>query len=174
MISVSDLKDALRVTRSDEDAYIADLEEAAVAVAENETGRYFGPEQQTTEWLRGHGHPRLHLAEEPSGTITSVDQRIYPGGTATTITATEDNGYVQRGRQLIRKAGLVWHDGYEYEVSYKEGYTSGAEPDEIRQAVRGLVVHWYENRLPVDEAKQVVPMHVRNILAGYSGRRMRV
>lgn len=183
MILLSDLKDHLKISGSAEDSYLYDLEAAAVEYVETRTRRYFGAESETTEHLEGLGHRRLHLAEEPATIPATVTERTYPAGDGTTVTASEDNGYVLRGRQLIRKAGLVWQEDYEYEATYDRGYTENSEDDgtnpadieapaDIRRAVTLLVAHWYELRLPVQTGTIVteIPMGVPEIMGHWARR----
>lgn len=171
MISIPELKAALRLTTDADNGYLADLEAAAVDVVQNETNRYFGPVGPATEYLEGGGTRDLFLSEPPASLPATVSERAYPAGTATTITAADSDGYVLRGTmKLVRKAGLVWTFGYEYEVTYSRGYADSSEPADIRQAVTQLVSHWYEHRLPVGKVGDVVPLGAQKVIARWRRR----
>lgn len=171
MIDVGDLRVHTRA-RSSEDAYLTALELSAVAYVEKQTGRFFGVAAATTEYIVGSGGVNLWLKEEPAASPTPVvKERVVPGGTATTITAADASGYLIRGMKLVRKAGLGWARGYEYEVAYTRGYASGAEPADIRHLVTIVVAHWYERRIPVPKVGETftfpVPQHAESIIQAW-------
>ncbi len=128
------------------------LEEMAVGLVQDETGRFFGAVETRTEYIIGDGTRDLHLNENPTA-ITSVGRRRLIGDSFETITEGDSDGFELRapesdvGRaKLLRKAGLGWTDGYEHEVIYEFGYAVGAEPVRIRQAVMDLVALKYHSR----------------------------
>lgn len=174
MISLAKLKAALRITASTDDGYLVDLEVQAVSFVERETGRYFGAVASVTEYLIGGGTDTLFLSEAPAAPPTTVTERTYPGGDATTITAADADGYVLRGTmKLVRKGGGIWARGYEYEVTYDRGYAAEAEPGEIRMLVTDLVAYWYEERVPVaslGSGAEPLPLHASKILASWRRR----
>lgn len=170
MIPLDDLKETLRIRLDDQDSLLVQLEEEAVEYAEGETNRYWGPlEEDYTEWLEGTGEARLWLENAPSEAPATVLERSVPGGTPTTISTLDDNGYLLRGFRLIRKGGSVWTRGHEFEVSYTRGYAPGTEPRIIRKAVRDIVAHWYKHRTPTETGTIVskVPDHVAKILKAW-------
>lgn len=140
MIDLATLKGWLGIPAEDtaHDALLTDLEAMAVEWVERQTGRYFGPPEETVEILRGTGAPRLWLAEPPVS-VAEVVEVIHPGGTETVI---DPDGYEIRtgGNEgwLVRRGG-VWWPGYEYRVRYTRGYPAGQEPADIRQLVLDLV-----------------------------------
>lgn len=167
MISLADLKLALRIDGTAEDNYLTALEAAAVAAVERWTGRSFAESGARTEYLTGAGIDRLWLAETPAADpALTVTEAAYPGAETTAITAADADGYVIRERTLVRRGG-IWHAGYEYAVTYTAGYAAGEEPADIRQAVMQLVGHWYENREPVvvGTVAAPIPLTVRDLLA---------
>lgn len=174
MIEVGELRDALRIDGTAEDSYLVELEKAAVAYCEQQTGRYFGTATTRTERLRGTGHDKLWLEEKATTLPTTVTEIVNPGDTGVTITAADDDGYEDWGDTvsvLVRKAGNVWNVGNIYVVTYALGYTEGNEPSDIRKAVRDLVVYWYEKRVPVGDVGQVftfeAPHHVGNLIRNW-------
>lgn len=165
MIGLAELKLAIRHALDPdddtEDAYLEQLEAAAVEAAQRWTGRDFGDASERTEYLPGAGTGELWLAEEPTGPVV-VTEAAYAGGGATAV---ED--FVLRGRRLVRTSGGVWWIGCEYAATYTAGYAAGEEPADIRLAVCQLVGHWYENREPVMAGASVaeIPLTVRDLLA---------
>jgi hypothetical protein len=145
MIEVSELKEWLEIADSDSayDGLLLSLEERAVAFVEAQTDRYFRAPVDVTEFHTGRGWPILTLSAIANVAPTTVTERPYPGGTDTVITASADDGFVVRPgtrmTRLIRKNGLAWIDCYEYEITFKRGYTTGQEPGDIRQLVIDLV-----------------------------------
>ena len=154
MIALSDLKEWLGVTVSTYDTMLTALEARAVAFVEKQTGRYFGA-VEAIEWeLRGDGSEKLWLPESPvktDGTAAAVADLVvvyrgWPGDDETTLTHSDDDGFLlrssQRGRfprwWLHRKGGELWWCGYEYDVTTKRGYATSGEPGDIRQLVLDL------------------------------------
>ena len=133
-------------------ALLVALETMAVQLIEDETGRFFGPEETRTEYIIGDGTRDLYLNENPTA-ITSVEQRRHIGDSYTTITEGDSDGFEIRaprsdsGRaRLLRKGALGWYDGYEHRVIYEFGYATDAEPLRIRQGVMDLVALKYHSR----------------------------
>lgn len=169
MIELDDLRDALEQPDRSEDPYIRDLEAAAVAYAERQTGLYLGAARDATEYVIGGGTSDLWLAG-PVAEITSVTEHAYSGDDGTVLTAEDDDGYLVRGDRLVRKNGNTWYRGYEYEVAYSQG---ADVPADIQQAVRQLVALWFEARLPVSDAGlQDIPHTVSDIFAAHRAPRI--
>lgn len=155
MISVAEMKKHLNIEHiTADDAYLADLEATAVAVVERWTGKTYPASAERTQYVRGLGIDSIWLAHEPtlSDPIVAEDmtvtERSAPGGEGTVLTVAED--FVVRGTALVRVGGY-WTAGYEYEVTYTSGYGPGAEPEDVRGAVRDMVALWYTNRTPSEE-----------------------
>lgn len=177
MISLTILKQAARVTGTGQDTYLLELERMAVEYLERRTHRSFQGKAAVTEYLEGNGRREIYLPEplyvgkEVSTAPTTIDERPYPGSTETTITDTDDDGFIFRdGQRVIRKGGGVWTNGYEYEVTYDRGYDAGDEPDLARQFVTMIVVHLYERRVPMPKVGETlatgseVPHHLNAMM----------
>ena len=176
MISLAQLRLATKVRGTSQDPYLKGLELAAVDFLNAKSDRYYGPvEAGFREYLIGHGTTVLILEELPGGTLT-VTEHVLAGDTGTVIVAGDDDGYLVRDRQLVRRGGHRWVPGYEYEAQYDRGYESGKEPARARQFVTGCVVHWNERRVPLPKVGETltfdVPFHLREILGTLS--RLRV
>lgn len=147
MISVAALKAHLNIPHTLHDTYLADLEAAAVEVAEQHFG-YLGAAEEVTEYVRGTGIADLYLSDPAAATpVPTVTAAQYPGDAGDAAT-----DFVARGNRLVRTAGGVWSRGYEYAVTYTRGYAPGAQPERAHHAVRMLVAHWYASRTPVSDA----------------------
>lgn len=136
VISLAETKEWLDVTNTDDDTLITALIERVSEFIENQTGRFFGTATAHTEHLPGTGTNELWL-NEPADTITSVEERSFPGDTWTTITEGDDDGFELLGRRLLRKGGARWIQGRQYRVIYQFGYATA--PEDIRQLALDLV-----------------------------------
>lgn len=152
MVPLADLKAWLGIDAGDTtyDAILTNLEPRAVAVLQREANRYFGAVAETTEYLTGRGTADLWLAEVPAAIPATVIRRSGPGAKETTITATDDDGYVLRASdreaRLVRKSGHTWADGQEFEATYNRGYVAGSEPGDVQQAVIDIVTRTFKRR----------------------------
>lgn len=178
MIDVAELKTWLG---SPSEPGLADLltalEAQAVAVVQRETGRYFGAPAAHTDIVVGDGTGTLRLQERPSA-ITSVEERRRAGDAWTTITEGADDGFelrtladVPTPSTLLRKNGRVWRRGYEYRVTYTFGYTAGAEPGDIRLAVKQVVSILYNERGREGLRNETVGDYSYSVMATAVGRR---
>lgn len=178
MIALAELKAWLsEPSEPGVDDILTALEPQAVIVVERETGRYFGASITHTEIVVGDGTGTLRLAERPN-TITSVEERRRAGDTWTEIVETADDGFESRipsaapaRTKLIRKNGRIWRSGWEYRVIYDFGYAAGAEPGDIRLAVKQVVALLYAERGREGLRTESVGDHSYSVLTNASGRR---
>lgn len=140
MIPLAVLKNALDIEAADtsKDDILTRLEATAVSFVESRTGWHFGAVANGVIYLQGSGTRRLWLPQEAAGAVT-VLERTHAGDAGTAIVETNDDGFVVRGSQIIRKNGLVWTRTNEYQVTFARGFAVGTEPEEIRQLVIDLV-----------------------------------
>lgn len=126
---------------------IAELERAAVAYVQTQTGRYFGPRQEHTEIVRGTGTCDLYLigwAQDANledayfDTELLVEERQYAGDAYTVLTD-YDVRVLPGETKLVRHQNVYWTRGYEYQVTYLRGYAEGEEPADIRKIVLTLI-----------------------------------
>lgn len=163
MISLKDLRRHLIIDDDlvSDDGLIVQMEEAAVAYLQNETGRYFGPLAEITEVLSSNGWAPIWLraAAIPDSVETPVliERRSFPNGAWETVPATD---YEIDGQRLYPLA--FWIPGVRtLRATYWAGYAEGAEPADVQQAARELVTRMYEKRLPTvsdvsDSVREVV------------------
>lgn len=145
MIALADLKALLDEGGTDHDSFLTLQEAAAVEFVQRYTGRYFGASEQAEQIVPGVGTNTLWLADDAAA-VASVHESIYPGAAESEILAGDVDGFVIRGRRLVRKGGSVWRRGHEYRVIYTRGYAAGNEPADIRGAVLELVRYRYGQR----------------------------
>lgn len=178
MISVEDLLAWLgNPSESDVDTLLEALEERAVDFIQNETDRYFGADAEQTEYVVGDGSGKLYIRERPAD-ITSVEYRTAPGEAWIAITEGASDGWELRlprsetdGGYLLRKGGSVWTSDYEFRVIYDFGYTAGAEPGEIRQAVIDVVAFLYNERGREGLKSETIGDYSYSIMAEATGKR---
>jgi uncharacterized phiE125 gp8 family phage protein len=160
MIPAHDLMQWLKAEPVDE-RIVASLEAAAVQYVSEAGGRWFGTPRTVTDTGTWHGGPFL-LSSEPRGAV--VLER-WSGGVWSAI---DEGGYRLDGRLLypmaMRRGPLeTWR------VTYEAGYDEMEAPEDVQQAVRMLVGHWYENResVVVGTSSTEIPHGVTEILRRY-------
>jgi len=175
-VSLAEAKLHLRVDIADDDAYIEALIAAAREYFEGATGRAL----ITQEWrLSLPGFPCGSEIELPRAPLQTVDHFAYTDsdGTvthvdATTYAADTDS---EPGR-IVLKYGEYWPANTlatlnPVQVEYTAGYGDAATdvPAHMRQAIKLLVAHWYENREPVTagEVARAVPFALQSLIYLY-------
>lgn len=153
-IPTSEAKDHLRVDSTAEDSLIDGLVSAARSLSEQKTRRAFVQQTldyQVDDFPDFDGDIRL-----PRPPLQSVSQVTYTttDGVVNTVSSSK---YVvdsnsEPGR-IVLKDGEDWPDdelqvGGAVSVRYIAGYSSNATgvPVQIRQAMKLMIGHWYENR----------------------------
>lgn len=148
MISVDELIEYLKADEADE-ALIEEFELAAVAIMQNETGRYFGPFAEITEVLSGNGWAPIWLQADPvideDYDPFELELRSYPNGDWSFLTSGTD--FEVDGGRIYPL--VYWTPGRRtLRATYWAGYEPGEEPADVRQAVRELVARMFEHRKP--------------------------
>lgn len=174
MIGLAELKAALQIPAAltEHDDYLTALERAAVAYVERKTGWYWGPQQEATALIEGTGTWTLWLPDHASDVVRVVERSFWSGDglelPGDSYELVKEPGSTH-GLKLRRNTWYPWACACTYAVTYTRGYAPGEEPADIRQAVAGLVAHWFEHRLPVasDLAAQPAPDHVAAIIAAH-------
>lgn len=178
MIILSALKEYLKVDEDEtaDDLLILEIEQAAIAYLQNETGRYWGPIVELTETLSGNGWAPVWLQADP---ITQDDAdypndypplalelRSFPNGTWSTLE--QGTGYEVDGGRLYPLT--YWTPGRRtLRAVYWAGFEDGEAPADIQQAVRELCVRMYDHRSPVVSGTVVaeLPFSVREIIRAH-------
>jgi uncharacterized phiE125 gp8 family phage protein len=166
VVSLPDLKKQCRCEyHTDDDAYLVDLELAAVAWAE----RWLGSAVAGREWefLADDFSAGLVLPITP---VISVDTVVYDNaaGVETALAGfrsfnegTSDRAYI------LPPVDTVWPEVSGEPQAVRVVFTAGLAtvPAQFRHAIRLLVAGWYENRESVAEkAPQSIPFGVEALL----------
>jgi hypothetical protein len=134
IVPLAQLKVALGVSGSSEDAILTQLEAFAADWVERQLAQRFQQPAETTEYLKGRGTTRLILAGHVGAAdpVVTVTEKFSAGGTPQAFTAFE-----RRGDVLVRTDGAPWYDGAEYAVTYLDGYLEA--PGDVQLLVADLV-----------------------------------
>jgi hypothetical protein len=167
MIALRDLKLHLKVDpdQTSDDTLIVEMEQAAVAYLQHQTGCYFGPVGEVTEVLSANGWASIWLGAIPlvgdDYQPFALERRSYPAGAWDAVDTADyevDGGrlypltYWTPGRRTLR-------------ATYWAGYAEGAEPPDVQQAVRELVAKMYDHRKPIVEGSVAeLPYGVRQTI----------
>jgi len=178
-LSTSEAKSHLRVDISDDDTLIDEYVAAARKYAEGMTRRAFVA--QTWDYtLDGFPVDGIKLPIQPVTSVTYI-QYVDSAGATQTFTegtspdVTKYDVFTDRPRTLITpKYNLVWpatrvHPGV-VTVRFIAGYTTF--PDDLKQAIRLMVGHQYENReaLVIGVSVATLPIGVQSFLSPYMMR----
>lgn len=166
LLPLADVKEFLRVDHDAEDDLITALVGAAIADAENMTGRVLG---LRISQLVADDWESQTFAFGPIASISAVE---YYDGT-NTLQTLNPNAYwfdIQTvpGRITFLSPPSVYSDRHNaVQITAQVGH--GTLPPGIRQAVLLTVGHFYENRqtVTVGAAPHEVPMAVRHLLNPY-------
>jgi hypothetical protein len=138
MITVSDLKIALRVRNDAEDGYIKSLRDAALAAIETATGHYYGHPKTITETSYGASGDALWLSSQPRS-VTTVS--IYEAGEWNAV-----DTYQTDGRRIQLTDDHLFP--IDVRVEYEAGYNDDEFPADVQQKLVRYVTYCFENRLP--------------------------
>lgn len=149
----------LRVTHSDDDAYITGLIKTARLSTEKHCGRAF----ITQSWeatFDAIESGRLRLPYPPLISITSIHYRDSDG-TSQTVQASDYEANTDHEPGIIKFSTTPpYCTSYEnpLRVTYVAGYGSAlVVPEDIKHAIKLSVGHWYQHRSNVVNAKEITP-----------------
>lgn len=154
LVSLSDLKAHLRITWTDEDAYVTALGAAAMTAVENWTQRRYLAqtlEQVRTDWAQSMLLPVAPGGGSPAGSIVSVKYTASDGSTQTLDpTVYYWDRPMGETRAVVKRWFVLWPilgDGAE-RVVIRFAVTGDITtvPAGVQHAVKLLVSHWYANR----------------------------
>ena len=154
-VTVDELKEYLHVDCDSEDALLSQLISAARKTAEEYQHKAYMTQtlEVATGWEKETELPRSEFFKE------LVSLKDSAGNAVTGYTIKPDLNY----RLVFDKAGKG-----QLVATYVTGVDDAAQVDEmVRLAIMQLACHWYENRLPVTDGRNVaeMPFSVRCLLA---------
>lgn len=167
MATLAQIKAALKVDYTDDDAELLRLRDAAVSLIERRTQLALSPRTETMYLARFFD---TVLAAYPFNSLTSV---AYTNEASATVTMPTADYWIDRSQgpmpvlRFLESPGIK--EGTNIVVTYEAGY--GQFPNEIIHAIISLVGHWYNN----PEAAQpigisAVPLSLNFILDHLSTR----
>jgi len=183
VVSITELKDQLRLEHTDEDTYLDSLRLAATQFCERYTDRAFVQRAGFILTLERFPPGGRGVALSPNP-VVQVDSTQYTD-TAGTLgayggTVRFYGGETHEPAIVLPQIGQTWPDTVSgtpqgVMISFTAGYgaTVNDTPEPLRHAVLQLATHWYEHRSAVSEGKEFgtvaeLPLHVRSTLQLYS------
>lgn len=145
VISVSDLKDFLRVSGSDDDTLIGALRDAAISYVEGHCNTHLGE-------VTGIGYlDSFYNARFPIGPIVAVSSIQYKDISNATQTLDTERYYLDLQSDVARvewdQPPTLYDHGYnKVLINLTVGHSVDTIPEPIFQAIRILVSHFYDNR----------------------------
>lgn len=156
-VSISDVKEHLNITVSDDDALIDSYIKAATTMLEARTQRCFVAQTRVCKMQtfgdKRYVHDRvLYPVRSPLKSVTSI---AYLNETGTNTTLPSSDYIVSTGERpgrISEAYNATWPDTYnvadDVTVTYVAGHSTvqSGVPDNIKHALKMLVGHWYRNR----------------------------
>lgn len=203
-VSADELGAHLRLNQSGgsypEEAFLLDLIKGATEFAEAETGlvmleqtwAYYLDEvpiqsdglgwwDGVREGAMNQEHPRfIELTKGPLISITNVKSFDSDDAESTFAAANYYADTASRPGRIVLRSGSVWPTNVRsvngLVVTYKAGFGAEAAnvPFQLRQAIKVIAAHWYENReaMTMDLSAANVPGSAWDILGKYKVRRL--
>ena len=163
-VSLAELKLHVRVDQADDDAILEAMLNAATAFVENRTGLRLA-QQTWTQSFSGLAD-RLYLTGAPVSSVSSISY-YDTANAAQTLTSSLyrlvagwDGVYVEQDSDSTYPETYTRADAVTVTFVAGFGTTAGSIPDDLRQAVKLIVGHWYETR------EDAMPMEQRPIPNG--------
>ena len=169
-ISLSEAKAHLRVDVSDEDTLIRELISVARRSVEVRTGRALITQSWAMTLPEAPSAP-IVLPRQPATAITSVSV-IGIGGARTPLSTGLYRLETAEPSRLLPQG--AWPSCAGAEVVFSAGYGAASDvPEDLRQAVRLLLAHFYERReLAESDRFSAVPDALDGLLAPYRSIRL--
>ena len=148
-VTLADAKTQLRVTYSDEDAFIQNLVNAATKYAEDFMRR--GLSLQSSElWLEGVP-PSIIFPIVPLMGVLSIQYYNASNVLSTLAGSTYVVDTKSEPGMVVPAYGQTWPDTFDrpnsVRIVFEVGYPDSTfVPKQIKQAILILVTHWHENR----------------------------
>ncbi len=176
-ISLTEVKEQLRIDDSDSDSILSRMISAAVEFVDG--SGVLGKAMITQSWVRwvGINPGEVDIRMHPVQSLTSVKYYDTSGTLQTATVSDFELMSVDEWAVVKPKSGKAWPSAQSRDdairVEFTAGYGDAATdvPEPIRQALLMLVGHWYENREAVGEARlQEAPLGFNELLSAYRGQ----
>ena len=172
-VTLDDAKAFLRVTHDADDDVIAALIAGARIHIEAQTRRALMT--QTWRIVRDAWPPDGRIAVMPVPLRQLVAVRVFKGDGSAQAIAAEEFTLDTASAPAVISFGAIPSPGRVIagiELDIECGY--GAEPSDVpaplRQAIRMLVAHWYENRGVTGDVRSLLPQSVASLIAPFRVR----
>ncbi|MCP4567635.1 MAG: hypothetical protein GY841_08655 [FCB group bacterium] len=147
-VSLSDIKEHLRIDTTDEDDLITTYIQAATSYVEEQTRRRFLDTTETITLEEFTDKTRMRYS--PVDSVTSI--QYYDGDNSQQTYSSDNYGVITGDAGIIyRVDGASWPTLYNrpdaITITYVAGYGTASDvPAWAVQAIKLMVGHWYENR----------------------------
>lgn len=143
---------------SSEDVYLASLITAAREYCETYQNRAY----ITQVWEMAMDNFPDDVIEIPKGNLQTIDSVVYTNsaGTSTTLAVTTD--YITSVRGVLGKTKPAYNKSWPsftphpfdaVVITFTAGYgTASQVPEKVIMAMKLLISHWFENRVPISQA----------------------
>lgn len=180
-ITIAEVKSHLRLTSTDDDAYLATLLNACFDYVSNVVG--YEVRKSTVDYFFTQSDCGSFHIPARIMSLTSVKYRDAAGDLQTVdpadydqvLTISANYGY---DVTLINAPSSLYDYGWKYKITVVEGFgktgdsvdTSKIFPDAIRQAIYLLCEHYYTQRgaVSVGVSAMELPLGIENLLSNYS------
>jgi len=163
-LKLADVKTYLRiddVTDTVEDDYLSAIITAAREYCEAFQNRVY----ITQTWQMSFDYWPSRVIELPRGNLQSVDLITYRNSAGIETTLTETQQYVVSTRGVLGRLTPTYAqpwpsfvpfplDAVVIEFTCGYGDTADTVPQKVKQAMKLLISHWFENRTPLSETGQ--------------------
>jgi uncharacterized phiE125 gp8 family phage protein len=173
-VSLVEAKLHLRVDISDDDAYITGLITAARIYFEATARRALISQTWRLSLDAWPCSDEIALPRPPLQSVTSIIYKDDVGAQTTLASASYIVDTDSEPGRVVLAYGESWPSGVLYpanpiQITYVAGYgDEGSDvPEQVRQAIKLLVSHWYENREPVVASGAVpkaIPLGVDSLI----------
>jgi len=154
-ISLTEVKEQLRVESTDDDTMLTRLIDVAVAYTDVQGALGQAMiSQKWAQWINSTPPQSVSLILGPVQGVTAVKYYDLDGTLQTDTLANYEVFGTQFATQISPKEGFSWPVAQDRQdaikIEYEIGYGDAASdvPQTIRHALMLLVSHWYENREP--------------------------
>lgn len=169
-VSIADMKTHLRESSSGFDFEISAMIDAARQIIEGPDGAGIALTEQQYKLFLPMFPAEVEIPLHPVRTIDSIDYTDVDGNPATVDPATYETSIVQ-GAKVRPKQNESWPSTDTVYDAVQVTFTCGYEiiPEDLLQAIKLIVSHWYDNRSETAMSARVsqIPFGAESIINRY-------